>query len=55
MAKWIDKPTLPMYSPRYLVVANLVDGAVCSGRYCPLNKSVGIVDEDFDPNRSAAE
>src|ERR1019366_4747163 len=51
MAEWIDESTLPVYSPRHLVVANLVDGAVCSGRYSPLNESVGVVDEDLDPHR----
>jgi hypothetical protein len=55
MTKWIDKPALPMYSPWYLVVANLVDGAVSSGRHCPRNKPIGVVDEDFDAYRSAAE
>ena len=55
MAEWIDESTLPVYSPRHLVVANLVDGAVCSGRYSPLNESVGVVDENFDTRRSVAE
>jgi hypothetical protein len=55
MSEWIDESTLPVHPPRHLVVANLVDGAVCSGRYCPTNESVGVVNEDFDPHRSAAK
>ena len=55
MSEWIDESTLPVYPPRRLVVANLVDGAVCSGSYCPTNESVGVLNEDFDSNRSAAK
>lgn len=53
--EWIDEPTLAVHSPQHLVVANLVDGAVCSGRHRPFNESVRVVDEHLDPYRSAAE
>jgi hypothetical protein len=55
MTEWIDESTLPVYSPRHLVVTDLVDGAVCSGRNRPLNESAGVIDKDFDPHRSAAK
>jgi len=45
VAEWIDESTLAMYPLRNLVVANLVDGAVYTDRSCPLNESVGVVDE----------
>jgi hypothetical protein len=55
MAKGIDKPTLAMFSPRHLVVANPVDAAMSSGGYGPFNKTVRILDEDFDAHRSTAQ
>jgi len=49
VAEWIKKTTLSVCSPRYLVVANLVDGAVRSGRHSPLNECVRVVDEEVAP------
>jgi hypothetical protein len=50
-AEGIDEAALPVDTPRRLVVAYLVDGAVRPSRYRRLDEAVGVVGEHLDPNR----
>jgi hypothetical protein len=43
VAERIEQTSLPVNAPRRLVVTNLVDAAVRSGRYCLLDEAVGAV------------
>ena len=55
MAKWVDKPTLPMDTPWHVVVADLVDSAIRSRRNCTFDKAIRIVNKYFDAYRSTAK
>ena len=50
MAERIDEASLPVNSPRRLVVAYLVDRTVRPSRHRAVNKAVGVVCEHLDPH-----
>ena len=54
MAERIDEPSLAVNAPWRLVVADLVDAAVCSSCHRTFDEGVGVIHEDLDSHRPRA-
>jgi hypothetical protein len=55
MAERIQTPSLPVPTPRHLVITDLVDASVGAGRHSPCDELVGLINEDLDSHRSRAK
>src|SRR6266542_941758 len=52
MAERVEEASLTVNALRCLVVADLVDAAICSGCHGTFDETVWVVNEDFHPHRS---